>query len=521
MADEKKEYTVTARDGEATGSLWSDLAYTQPSPETIPDRAVEAANERPSNPRNTSYYLTDEEAKALRNDPRVEDVVALDEIPMRRMAFQDYEFNKLSADSGTKTNWGLLRHVNTTNVFTNSTSDPGGTYDYVLDGTGVDVVIIDSGIQADHPEFQDAEGVSRVRQIDWFQQSGVAGTMPANFYTDYDGHGTQCASVVAGKTFGWAKNADIYAIKLAGLEGASDPGSGISASAMFDVILGWHNNKTSGRPTVVNHSWGYVIYWDVSANQLTFGGPGYPITGGSYRGTPWSGSTKDTAKGHTGANVGGGFYEFGYPVVSVDADVQLHIDAGIIVCAAAGNNGVKMDTPGGVDYDNYVSASGIGNFYYHRNSSPNVRGNSGLMVGSFGLTIESGTNKDARSAYSNAGPGVAVYAAGDNIMTATSSVNASNSPYFYQLDGTYRQDVVSGTSFAAPQVAGIAALVAQAHPDWSPAQICGWVIGVGRNELYTTLQDDDYTSTTSVFGGENKIAYLPMNGQKVYQMVAA
>lgn len=517
-----REYTVTTRGPQDTGQLWDDLTNDKPSPQFVPDRPVEAADERPYNPRNTSYFLTDEEAELLRQDPRVEDVVALDELRIKRTAFQDYEFNKTTLDSGTKANWGLLRHVNTTNVFANSTSDPGGTYDYVLDGTGVDVVIVDSGIQADHPEFQDAQGNSRVRQIDWFQASGVAGTMPANFYTDYDGHGTQCAGVIAGKTFGWAKNADIYAIKLRGLEGTSDPGVGISVANMFDVILGWHNNKTNGRPTIVNHSWGYVVYWNTNTNELTFdGGPGYPITGGEYRGSAWSGSTKDITKGHTGTNIGGGLYQFPYPVTAVDVDVQLHVNAGIIVCIAAGNDSLKVDAPGGTDYNNYISLTGLGNFFYHRGSSPRIGSNPGFNVGSFGTSFEAITNKDARSTYSNAGPGVTVYAAGDRITTATSTTEAEGLPFNYHLNGSYKQNTVSGTSFAAPQIAGISALVMQAHPDWTPSQLYGWITSNAQNQLFSTGLDNDYTTGGSVFGGGTAIAYLPMNGQKVYQMVAA
>ncbi|MNY11973.1 Minor extracellular protease Epr precursor [compost metagenome] len=39
----------------------------------------------------------------------------------------------------------------------------------------------------------------------------------------------------------------------------------------------------------------------------------------------------------------------------------------------------------------------------------------------------------------------------------------------------------SGTSFAAPYVSGVAALIAARHPDWTPAQI--------KEQLYKTAQD--------------------------------
>ena len=126
---------------------------------------------------------------------------------------------------------------------------------------------MDSGIQKDHPEFQDANGASRVQEIDWFTASGVPGTMPANHYTDVDGHGTHVASTVAGKTFGWAKNAAIYSITI-----LDNPGRQIIIPTAFDCILGWHNNKTNGRPTVVNMSWGYGFYlrlhWELFYSYL-------------------------------------------------------------------------------------------------------------------------------------------------------------------------------------------------------------------------------------------------------------
>ena len=47
------------------------------------------------------------------------------------------------------------------------------------------------------------------------------------------------------------------------------------------------------------------------------------------------------------------------------------------------------------------------------------------------------------------------------------------------VDGSYLQ--IGGTSMSAPVVAGVAALVAQAHPDWTPDQIKSTLIATGRN----------------------------------------
>lgn len=509
-------YTVTTEGIEDTDSLWDDLLSSSSTSDTIPDRAVEVANERAINPINTTYLLTEVEAQKLKEDPRVVDVANIEVLVPTKFAFQDGTFDKTSTVAGEKQNWGLLRHTSATNVFGTSTADPGGTYDYVLDGTGVDVVIIDSGIQADHPEFQDANGVSRVQQINWFTSSGVPGTMPTAHYTDYDGHGTHVAATLAGKTFGWAKNANIYSIKLSGLQGSTDPNGGISVFDAFDCILGWHNAKTNGRPTIVNNSWGYNIYWDTSLNQMSQNQINYfTITGGSYRGTPWAGTAKDTAKGHTGSQRSATLYCFEYHIPSVDADVSLLIAAGIIVCNAAGNTGMKADVFGGVDYDNYITVTSLGNIYYHRGSSPNCGTGNGFDVGSIGTAFVS--TIEARSAFSVCGPNVDVYAAGERIISAMSTTNSfAGFTSNYYLNTLYQQGVISGTSMASPQVAGICALLKQVYPDWTPSQIKRWILANSQSILYTTGLVNDYTSLLSVQGGDIKIINMPMKGQKTY-----
>ena len=476
----------------------------------IPGRTVDVADERATNIRNTHYSLTDAEAEALKNDPRVYGVTLNPDLDpdtgIGVDAVQTGVFTKTTLDRGDFLNWGMRRMNEATNPY--SGVNVSGGYNYTLDATGVDVVIVDSGIQADHPEFQDAAGVSRVQEIDWFTESGVSGTMPTAHYTDYDGHGTHVAGTVAGKTYGWAKNAKIYSIKLAGLEGSSDPNSGISVTAMADVIIGWHNAKSVDpatgykRPTVVNHSWGYLRYYDTVTNL-------------TYRGDLKTGTDIDTTNKRWAFGLPPttslGRYTTNLRLPSVDADVQLMIDAGIHVCVAAGNRSHKIDVSTGDDYDNFIAAN-TGSVSYQRGSSPyddeaNIVGNIDSSTHAGGL--------EQKAVSSETGPGVSVYAPGTDIMSAMSTTNKFgatllNNPY--PADSNFLINNISGTSMASPQIAGVLALWLQLNPSSTPAQGLAFVNSTAKTaQVYETGNAVDYTDTRSLLGGNNRFAFNKFN----------
>jgi minor extracellular serine protease Vpr len=72
---------------------------------------------------------------------------------------------------------------------------------------------------------------------------------------------------------------------------------------------------------------------------------------------------------------------------------------------------------------------------------------------------------------------------------------------------------------ACPQVAGICALLKQVHLDWTPQQVKSWVVNNAKDVLYSTGEDNDYANSTSILGGVQKLAYMPMSGQLVYRIL--
>lgn len=486
---ETKEYIVSLNKDIDYDQFWNEIETTTTGIASIPDRPVSIVNNRDGSLRNCHYALTDAEANILRRDPRVYAVeLAMhlrDDIEISPVSTQNANFSKTTSSSGNYVNWGLIRNSNSTNVYGVSTTTPN-LYNYVFDGTGVDVVIHDSGLQVDHPEFTDSNNNTRVRQIDWYAASGLPGTQSPNHYRDFHGHGTHVGGIVAGKTYGWAKNADIYSLKVSGLEGSGDSGTGISVYDCFDVVKLWHRNKTNGRPTVVNMSWGY---------RGTFN-----VAGGVYRGVSWTGTANP--------NYGMISSYYNARVSSVDVDLEELIDAGVIVCVAAGNYYAKIDVPGGPDYNN-TWTDGSYSYYYHRGSSPYSA--NAIIVGALDSTVYSGT-LDKKAAYSSGGPGVSVYAAGSYVMSSTSNTNV--------LGGTTRSDGfkqvnISGTSMASPQVAGMSALYLQSHPTATPSQVKEWVLNNSTQTVWANVANvsaNDYPTTTSLWGGSANVAYQPLIG---------
>lgn len=506
----EKEYVVVVNKGVDIEIFDAELAASSGSG-PIPDRSVDIANPRLGSKRMTHWMLTDEEAKRLMLDPRVLSV----EIPIEqrtdivigKRAFQNANFNKPTILNSNQINWGLRRCIEETNIYENGLT-ASNQYAYALDGKGVDIVIQDSGLQVDHPDFNDYNGISRVKQINWYTESGLPGTQSINHYRDTDGHGTHCAGIAAGLTYGWAKSAHIYSQKLAGLEGTGDSGTGISITDAFDTIRLWHAAKTNGRPTVVNMSWGYF-------NQLT-GNP----TGGAYRGVNWTyGVTfpNDIALWiGTGLVIAQNGVSRFLPVriPSVDAEIDDMIAAGIHVTIAAGNDLYKGDINGGLDYNNNV-VYGASTYFYHRGSSPHSA--DAFIVGNTddNVQLDGIEYKDKTSNSTSRGPRVDLFAPGTNIIStcSTSSIYATTD---YLPNPTFKIAMIDGTSMAAPQVAGVIAQHLQVNPNFTPDQIKNRITSDAKAAMFSTGLDNDYiTFGTSLMGAPNKFLYSRYGDQAI------
>lgn len=495
-----KEYIITVADPAVWDTLWDELTKDGLGDNFVPKRPVEVLNERPFNDRCAHFNLTDEEAAELRNDPRIQFIELQadqqDDVKKELIGIRTGLFDKSNSITPSMKNWGLLRCTNESNPFVGVDSIEGD-YTYNLDGTGVDIIVMDSGVEPDHPEFAvnaNGTGGSRVVDFDW-SSLGVPGCPTSEqiggYLGDADGHGSNCASIAAGNTCGWASGADIYSLRIfdgIGIKSGEYLGA-INSDIGFDLVRAFHLAKQAAgntRPTICTNSWGYLS--------------GY--SGIQY--TVWRGTQYNMA--YPNPSFGQVYYYHPYTVEYLNASVDNAADAGVIFVGAAGNYRHKIDVPGGVDYDNYYRYSWgpyTEDVYYHRGSSPC---NAASMV-TVGAVDNSSTERKAY--FSESGPRVDVYAPGVMIMGAyanhpyqTPAVEDPRNPEYYL-------NKISGTSQATPQVTGVLACLLQARPNMTVEEAKRWLANYAVKDVLQEGGDPSYSNPYGLQGGNNRVLRMP------------
>ncbi|MEW1697805.1 S8 family peptidase [Streptomyces sp. NPDC091278] len=260
------------------------------------------------------------------------------------------------------------------------------------DGTGVKVAVLDTGVDATHPDLADRLVESR-------------SFVPGETARDGHGHGTHVASTILG----------------------SGAGSG-----------GAYKGVAPGAKLLV----GKVLGDDGSGSES-----------GIIEGMDWA--------AHSGAKVvsmslGGQEGADGTDPMSLAVN-QLTASTGVLFTVAAGNSGPGAKTVGSpgaaaaaLTVGAVDSADAVANF-----SSRGPRGDGGLKpeITAPGVRI------------------VAARAAGTTMGTPTGDLYTS----------------ASGTSMATPHVAGAAAILAQRHPDWTPAQLKSQLISTAKTTADTSV----------------------------------
>ena len=182
--------------------------------------------------------------------------------------------SKCSATQTGAQSWGLSR----------TTSDVKGTDKYEHDpswGAGVKVYVIDTGSSCDHTDFN-----TKCSCGPSFARGAADGCADGN------GHGTHCASTVAGIQYGVAKSAEIVGVKVLG-----DRGSGSNS----DVIAGmdWVAQQGPGSVASMSLGGGFSTASNDAADSMYKMGVTLVVAAGNDNGDACNSSPASAASAYT------------------------------------------------------------------------------------------------------------------------------------------------------------------------------------------------------------------------------
>ncbi|NIM46628.1 MAG: S8 family serine peptidase [Candidatus Aenigmarchaeota archaeon] len=329
-----------------------------------------------------------------------------------------------------------------------------------LNGSGVTIAIIDTGIDKTHPDLDDLDDDPYTNDpkvieekcfcspAEWRNACCPNGQSENDNARDDHGHGTHVASIAAGNG-----NASIQASK--------------------DLPPGLYQ----------------YIYIGVAPQANLIGvkvldRSGYGLESDIISGIEWAQDRADILSLSLGSPINGDGTD------PLSEAVNRATDNGVIVVVAAGNFGPSLGTlgePGVAEKAITVGASYSSRLegWEEKNWGDcidmDITEGEPVCFSSRGMTADLRIKPD-------------VIAPGTRTCAALSSIGIPGSWTCGDMNAYYYTEM-SGTSMATPMVAGAAALILQAHPNWTPEMV--------KSALMTTAKDQDVSPLTQGSGRIN------------------
>lgn len=346
-------------------------------------------------------------------------------------------------------------------------------------------------------------------------------------------HGTACAGLAFGRTYGWAYNANKWVIDVYGSYGFWP-----AIDSYFDVMAIFHANKPinliygTRDPTISSNSWGF------RATQASSGGFYYFRQGTSGTGGV-AFSSKPNFMLYLGSSGDGGRFKGEMVTNSFTTAGDELIASGVIFVVAAGNSNQKQVSSSSPDFDNYWSPSNatpltsathseFGATCYNTTSRRGFPQQLGKYSSSGNIVypaINIGAldddnqpdGKERKVNYSDMGNEIDMYLPADGTLTSNQSYSPQYTRYDYYTSATVQSYDCrfSGTSAACPVATGLIATALQTNRAWTWSDVRTWIQTMTEQSATTFYQGPNPSTATttewsdlnSLMGGTRRVGY--------------
>jgi subtilisin family serine protease len=326
-----------------------------------------------------------------------------------------------------------------------------------LDGSGVSVAVIDSGVDPTHPYLQDADGgsavVANLKSVCLDESNSTPDcVVPVPSFVDTDtisggGHGTHVNGIVAGRPTTLSDGTR--------LQGAAPGASLVSISTGAVLLIVGADSALNWVLENHEHPCGAGVAADVC--------PPIKVTNNSYGPT------------------GGGAFDPDSATVKLQRALAAE---GVVTVWAAGNDGgdgtTSLTNPPGQDPTGGILS--VASFY---DEATGTRDGAVSDYSSRGLATDPSTWPDVSAPGEDITSSCRLY-----LPICATGLAPQNGPGLLDV-GTF--NTISGTSMAAPHIAGIVAQLFQADPTATPAEVEAAITGTAHRysdgAAYTAVGD--------------------------------
>lgn len=249
----------------------------------------------------------------------------------------------------------------------------------------------------------------------------------------------------------------------------------------------------------------YVLDTGIQTTHAQFGSPSRAVSVFTATGLPMTGVDCYGHGTHVAGIIGGSVYgvakkvylrsvkvldcngsgTFSQVIEGVDYVTAHHISPAIANMSLGGGAFLALDIAVNNSIESGVTYSlAAGNSSADACNTSPARTLSAITVGATGnYANPSLPISDARSSYSNYGSCLDLFAPGTYIKSACSNIYNLVLPCAGTINHGFA--TISGTSMAAPHVAGVSALILQRQPTWNPLQVRNYLVNRTTKNLVT------------------------------------